>query len=579
MNEFGRYSNVVVDYDLAAEMRDGTLLYADAYRPSRGGRFPTLLMRLPYNKTVAQAQHYGHPAWHASQGYLVVIQDTRGRWKSHGDFYPFIHEEEEEGFDSVEWAASLPHSNGRVAMYGLSYPGAVQLQAAVQQPPHLVAICPAMTASQFYDGWTFRGGALSLAFVISWAMELAIDSARRLGDRAAIRQLTRAYEEARSWYDYLPISELPPLVESGMAPYFPDWLSHSSYDEYWQRLSVDLDYSRIAVPALHTGGWYDIFASGTIKNYTSLRSAAGTVAARENQYLLMGPWHHYPALSSLGPVNYGSHSLSKLRALHLAWYRKFLREEPDPELEHRVQIFLVGANRWIRLGEWPSKETITTAFYLRSNGRANSVAGDGRLEVESAESEPPDIFVYDPLEPVPSAGGSSCCNPGITPMGPRSQEAVEVRQDVLIYTSPSLTDSLTIVGPVRVIVWAVSSALDTDFIARLCDVDEAGASINVTAGILRGRFRNSITSPTLLTPGEPVEYMIDLGSTSYVFGRNHRMRLQVTSSSFPEWDRNLNSGGQLGQEGPEAATLATQLVLHTAAHPSRVEFAQLPHGA
>ena len=564
------FSNVVVERDVPARMRDDTTLYADVYRPSNGGPFPVVLMRLPYNKIQAQNNvTYHHPSWYARHGYMVVVQDTHGRGQSEGNFYPFAHEAEH-GYDTVEWAASLPCSNGRVGMYGFSYVGATQLQAALRRPPSLRAICPGFTGSQYYEGWAYNGGAFALAFNASWAAYLAMDDARWQGNDAATHNLNAAFLGAPNFYGHLPLKEYPPFAGSDFGQYFFDWMEHPSYDDYWRRWSVDEDYSRIDVPALHVGGWYDVFIGGTVKNFEGLRRGAGSEASRAAQKLLVGPWYHLPWTRLTGEADFGPEARKVVDGWQLRWFDQFLRDEDTGVLDSPVSVFLMGEDRWVEESSWPPEGTQFLDYYLRSGGSANSINGDGELGLEPPDREPPDVYVYDPLFPVPSSGGHSCCFPIIAPMGPANQAEVEVLNGVLVYTSQPLEEDLTVIGPVSVTLFAATSASDTDFTAKLCDVSSEGDSTNIQEGIVRARYRESLSDPKPVTPQEVYEYKMDLGPTAYVFKAGHRIRVQVSSSDFPQWDRNLNTGGPLGAEGAAQARVATQTVLHDADHPSRV---------
>ena len=270
-------TSVEVEPALEARARDGTKLVADVYRPATGGPFPTLLLRTPYRRQTGQTSAYRHPSWYARRGYMVVVQDTRGRGDSGGEFEPFANEGSD-GADAIEWAASLRGSNGKVGTYGFSYPGACQLLAARERPPSLVTMCPGFTSSRYHEGWTSTGGALNLAFVASWSAHLASEGARRRGDDAAVRALDAAWAAGPSLhYGHLPLDGYPPFVEHrDDVRYFFDWLAHPSYDDYWRRWSIDEDYGRIDVPAFHPVGWYDVFLEGTVRNFAGLRAGAGS---------------------------------------------------------------------------------------------------------------------------------------------------------------------------------------------------------------------------------------------------------------------------------------------------------------
>jgi len=560
---------VTVERDVPATMRDGTVLRADVYRPADvpAGGVPVLLSRSPYDKRV-NVSTFGntHPSWYVSHGYMVVIQDTRGRYTSEGDFYPFAHEMED-GYDTVEWAAGLPGSNGDVGMFGFSYVGATQLLAAVTRPPSLKTIAPGFTASQYYEGWTYNGGALSAAFVCYWATLLAVGSAVRAGDRAAAESLSAALGGAEAWFWYLPLSEFPPLQDS-YAPYYHDWLEHCSYDDYWHRWSIDADYSRIDVPALHFGGWWDVFLTGTVKNFTGLRTEAGSGPARQAQKLLLGPWTHMP-WTPTGRCGCEGPSTNEVDDWHLHWFDCTLKGVDNGVLDHPVTVFTLDGG-WRDFDEWPPPDSATEEWYVHSGGRANSKYGDGRLDRTAPGAEPPDIFVYDPGVPIPSLGGHSCCFDTITPMGPADQHGAEVSRMILVYTSEPLDSAVELLGDVSVTLHAASTAPDTDFTARLCVVDGAGRSTNLQEGILRARYRHSLSDPEPLTPGEIYELRIDLGPVGAYLPAGSRLRLTVSSSDFPQWDRNLNSGGRPLHEDMLAAAPATQTVLHDSDHPTRI---------
>ncbi len=553
---------VTVERDVPARMRDGVTLRADVYRPAEGGPHPVLLMREPYDKNTAQTgSGYHHPSWWARHGWVVVVQDCRGRFRSEGDFYPFVNEAKD-GYDSVEWAARLPGADGRVAMYGFSYPGATQLLAATERPPSLVAICPGMTASQYYEGWTYQGGALNLAFAANWAAGLAAYTAITAGDGPEISRLEAALGSA-DWFSHLPLLE-PTVLRREDAPYYFDWIEHSSYDDYWRATAVDEDYARIQVPGFHFGGWYDIFLAGTVANFRGITG---------RQKLLVGPWQHGPWSALLGGgAEAGPAAVND-------WQLRFLDElvkgRVSGVLDSPATVYVIG-DGWRDLDGWPPSAVQPVDWFLHSGGRANSTYGDGTLSPEPPGAEPPDVFVYDPLAPVASAGGHSCCDDALTPMGPRSQHASERWGDTLVYTSAPLARDLDLVGDVVVTLHAASTAVDTDFTAKLCRVDPDGTSVNLKQGIVRARFRNSFTAPELLTPGRVEEYRISLGPVGARIPAGYRLRLDVSSSDFPHWDRNLNTGGPLGREGPEKAVVAAQTVLHTNAYPSRVTLPALP---
>ena len=550
---------VELEPDVGSTVRDGTTLVADVYRPAGGGEHPVLLIRTPYGKRAAESDAgYAHPSWYARHGYVVVAQDTRGRGSSEGEFVPFRHEAAD-GYDSVEWAARLPGANGKVGMYGFSYPGAAQLLAATTRPPSLMTICPAFTASQFYEGWTYRGGALSLAFVASWALQLASDTARRRGDDGALETLIEAAAGAQAGYGVLPLRAHAALG-AGDAPFYLEWLRHESYDDFWRATAVDEDYGRITVPALHIGGWWDIFATGTVANFTGLRAAGDAP-----QKLLVGPWAHTP-WAPIGTDDPAA-GCTAVDDWQLRWFDHVLKQRDTGVLASPVTVYVGGAG-WRDFDAWPPVSARIVDWYLHSGGRANSRLGDGTLSTEPPGDELADVFVYDPAWPVASAGGHSCCDGASAPVGPACQAEVERLMTVLVYTSTPLPEPIELVGDVEVTVFAASSARDTDFTAKLCLVDETGRSTNLLEGVVRARFRESLASPSPLEPGRVYELTIALGPTAVRIPRGHRLRLDISSSDFPQWDRNLNTGGALGVEPLSASVVATQAVYHDLTRPS-----------
>jgi putative CocE/NonD family hydrolase len=549
-------ATIAVDTGVRVPLRDGVALTADVYRPAGAGRHPVLVMRLPYDRRYAQNYLYAHPSWYARQGYAVVAQDMRGRWGSEGRFDPLVNEGRD-GADTVAWAAEQPWSNGRVGTYGFSYPGMSQLLLAAEQPPGLGAVIPALAPSQLRDGWIYEGGAFSLAFALGWAIELGVGEARRRSPALEPALLAAAGDTAR-WLAHRPLRDLPLFREQGICRFYFDWIEHETDGAWWTPRQVEGRYDRVRVPAMHVAGWYDVFVDGSLRNYAGLRGQAP-------QRLVVGPWHHLPALVAAGPVTFGQASLRDLDADQLAWFDLWLRDHDRGGAGRPpVSAYLTGADRWVELDDWPPAGTRPVRWWLHSRGRANAMAGDGTLSTEPPGAEPPDVFVYDPAVPVPSAGGHSCCDPAYAPMGPADQAPVEALQGVLVYTSDQLSRPLVAAGMVEAELHAVSSAVDTDWVVKLCDVDERGRSVNLQEGIVRARFRHSLDEPVLLAPGEPEAYRVRLGSLFHRFAPGHRVRVQVASSSFPAWEPNPNTGHPLGVDALPDRVVATQQVLHTA---------------
>ncbi len=564
--------SLTVDRMLAIPMRDGTVLRADVYRPV-GQRCPALVFRTPYDRTGLGM--YGTFALRAaSAGYAVVMQDTRGRGASDGDFVPFVHELED-GYDSVDWVASQPWCDGNVGMFGGSYDGVTQWQAAMSKHPALKAIAPNVTASSYHHGWVYRGGAFQLGFSLGWTLSLAShNAARDPSVPASVRgALTDALDRLPDTARVLPLSDHPYLDD--VAPYYREWLRHPTYDEYWERLDVSRAYPEIGVAAFNMGGWYDTFLGGTLANFAGLHDRSP-----ERQRLLVGPWPHEGLFSGnpVGEFNFGGRATASaldVEGLQLRWFDRWLRGDDTSEADPSVLLFAMGDNEW-RVGDsWPLPGTEYQDWYLHSEGRANTLNGDGRLSRETPGGQPPDSFVYNPRNPVPTLGGALCCNPVHTKGGVYDQRPVEAREDVLVYTSEPLTEPLDVTGPITVVLHAASTALDTDWTAKLVDVGPCGYARNLSDGIIRARYRGP--EPQLLTPGEVVEYRIDLGATSNVFRPGHRIRIEVSSSNFPHFDRNPNTGALPGSS-PEMIS-ALQNVHHSGPYLSRVVLPVVPPDA
>jgi uncharacterized protein len=560
---------VTVERNVPAEMRDGTVLRADIYRPAAEGDYPVLVQRTPYDKTVAQQITYQHPAWYARRGYVVVIQDPRGRYASDGEFRPF-HQEAADTADTIAWAAQLPGSNGRVATYGFSYPGAVQLLGAAEQPAELVCIAPGFTGDDFFDGWTYVGGAFSLAFVVSWVQPLlALPEALKKGDLESAIALAQRANDFPALYWTQPLESFPLLRDANVAPYFFEWLEHDTRDEYWQSISIRERYDRITVPALHVGGWYDTFVEGTLANYAALAALAGDDPARV-QKLVVGPWIHIPWAPINGVRNFGDDARNVVDELQAQWFDHWLKDEGSIDDWPPVRLFVMGADEWRDYDAWPPSQATLQEWHLHSEGRAPSLSGDGALLREPAGEQPPDVYVHIPGWPVPSAGGRSCCTADVAPVGPFEQSYVEVRNDVLVYTTPRFEADLEVVGTIELVLYAATDAVDTDWTAKLCDVDEAGHAVNLCDGVIRARYRDSLEEPTPIEPNRVYEYRFRVGSTANVFKRGHRMRLEIASSNFPMFDVNPNNGQRTGEATLLQGKVATQAVFHDSARPSRL---------
>ncbi|HEX7289939.1 MAG TPA: CocE/NonD family hydrolase [Conexibacter sp.] len=526
---------VGVEFDVPAAMRDGVTLRANVYRPEGSGPWPTLLMRTPYGKDSLGITHFGlDPVQVARRGFVVVVQDTRGRFASDGEWAPFRFERLD-GYDSVEWAARLPESSGRVGMCGGSYFGNTQWLAALERPPSLGAIAPTMTWSDPMDGLFGRGGAVELGVDLWWSLLINAASLERLGlsgeelGRRADALLADFDRLDEDGYWALPVGDGEVLRRHGVGDVDLGGISVLADPEVAERCRVAGAHHRVEVPSFHVAGWYDNALQGTLDNYATM-----TALGREAR-LVAGPWTHLTFADPIGDRVFGVratrdelpvHAGRDLAGLQLAWFRRQLEGDEDVELpETPVRIFVMGRNEWRDEPSWPLERAVEEQWFLRAGG---SVTAEG-----PGVGERPSEFAYDPADPVPTVGGHAVMT-AAHPPGPRDQAAVEAREDVLVFTSDPLQEDVEVTGRVRVVLHAESSAPSTDWVARLCDVHPDGRSINLCDGILRVEQDAQACR----------RYEIDLWSTSNVFLRGHQLRVHVTSSSFPRWDRNLNTGKQ-----------------------------------
>ncbi len=582
-------TDIVIEKNLEARTRDGVVLRADVYRPRTNGRRPALLQRTPYSKNPDAPTSQYHRL--AQAGFVVVVQDTRGRYMSDGVAVP--HDEGADGYDTVEWVAALPYVDGRVGMFGGSYSATVQLLAAPLRPPHLVALFPSASYASRYD-MVFQGGAFYLGDGLSWSLGQSKDTRRRVLEPTADRDHERGLspDERKQlpseWYPHLPLNSIEALQLRRYSPGYFDLLQHPSYDAFWTTFDVAAKHPQFEVPAYHLTGWYDSLLNGTLANFSGLRANAGSARARGNQRLIVGPWTHARPTATttrVGAVDFGPEAGFDSEGLIIRWFKHWMpapvpaaapaamgsenpsgipparpldtgSATPTPDWPGSpVRLFLMGENRWRDEQAWPLARAVPTPFYLRSDADARSRGGNGRLERTAAgASEPPDTFTYDPATPVPTGLF------GAYSRMPVDRREIQSRDDVLVYTSAPLAAPLEITGPITAVLWIASTAKDTDFTAAISDVQPDGAARALTDGITRARYRKSKTVPELLVPGARYEVRIDVGATGNVFLPGHRIRLEVSSSNFPRYDRNPNTGAAFGTD---ASTVpARQTVFH-----------------
>ena len=538
-------------------MRDGITLSADVYLPVGGPSLPTIVQWTPYESTRERFISWG--AWFAQHGYAAVVVDVRGRYESEGTFTAW-EKDGVDAHDTVTWAAGEQWSNGRVGTWGRSYGGLVQWQLAHLGHPNLVCVAPHVIHDDyFWDGyWT--GGAFQLALTLGaaalWSSAISLITGPTAGDIVLSDRVL----------SHLPLIELDEVSIGRKVDYWRLWWEHQCNDEYWQQFRHRPE--QVDVPIFQQGGWFDPYCGSHLRSFA-------TIGDRLPNRVLMGPWSHEEEIDAFhGDVDLSA-ALTVIRDHEIVFYDRFLKEQ-DNGWDDRppLELFVLGANEWRGEHEWPLARTQPTPWYLRTGGALDR-------DVPRSD-EPADRYAYDPADPVPTIGGVSSvltmtqgAQTPVTP-GPRDQRELERRDDVLVYTSDVLEQDLEVIGPVELVLYAASSAKDTDFIVRLCDVHPDGRSIFVTEGILRARYRNSNEgdSTELLEPGEVAEYRIRCYPTANVFLKGHRLRLDVTSSSFPRFSRNLNNGEDIGTS--TRMVVAEQTVLHTDVYPSHVLLPVIP---
>jgi putative CocE/NonD family hydrolase len=546
-------SGVRLERAVRCTMSDGVVLVSDHYYPPEPGPHPTLLMRQPYGRDIASTVVYAHPVWFAAHGYNVVIQDVRGRGDSEGDFYPF-RKEGRDGAETIRWLRTRPEANGAVGMYGFSYQGMTQLLAAAEQPPGLVCIAPAQTACDLYHGWFYRQGALRLASSLGWGLQMMKADARRRKLRVASDGLEKAWADLRIQPLVTPYGLHPQLQHAGMPCYVRDWFNHSLPGPYWSSQDVSESLARITVPALHLSGWFDTYLSGSVAGFLAMAAHA------ENQYLVAGPWIHIPWGELVGEQNLGPEALLDTDSLLLRWLNHWLKNSGEWTAQPRIRHFALGANRWFDAEAFPQE---TLSFYLHSAGRADSRKGDGQLTTTTPnQAQPRDIFIYDPETPLLAPGGPAAL------AGPFNQAQPELGNNLLVYTSARLTEPLHVFGSPRLTLYCVTSAAHADFTGKLVRVRPGGQADFVCIGIARSSylFRDSGYTADAIHC-----WQIELEPTSCVFAAGDAIRLEVASSAFPLYDRNPSTAVQPWLADSWNWQRSTQMVLHDAEHPSRLE--------
>ena len=548
---------VRLEHGVRARMRDGVELVSDHYYPPGPSPQPTLLMRQPYGRDIASTVVFAHPIWFARHGYNVVIQDVRGRGDSDGEFYPFRHEGAD-GAETIAWLRTRPESNGRIGMYGFSYQGMTQLLAAAEQPEGLLCISPGMTAGDLYHGWFYHGGALRLASTLGWGLQLLKVDARRKKLRDASDRLEQAWAQLASQTSVLPLSAHPALHGEGLPSYALDWLDHDAPGDYWSALDVSQRFEKIRVPALHISGWYDMFLRGSVAGFVALSKSAGSDFAREHQYLLAGPWVHIPWGDRIGTADFGPEALIDTNTILLRWFDHWLKDSGAYKGEPRVRHFVLGENRWRESVSFPTEGNY--ALFLHSEGRANSRKGNGTLTIVSPTAdEPRDIFINDPEVPVIAPGGPAAA------VGQFDQATLELGNNLLVYSTEPLEKPLWIFGIPRVVLYCSTSLENADFTAKLVRARPNGAAEFICIGIARS---SRLFAKTEYAADKIHRWDFPLEPTSCRFEKGDRIRLEISGSAFPLYDRNPGSHVPACRATSWDWRRSTQFVFHGRGCPS-----------
>lgn len=557
-------AGVCVERAVPCRMSDGVELIADHYYPPGSGpgsgqTNPTLLMRQPYGRDIASTVVYAHPVWFARHGYNVVIQDVRGRGDSGGTFYPFRNEARD-GAETIAATIARPESNGKLGMYGFSYQGMTQLLAAAERPEGLVCIAPAMAAHDLYHGWFYNHGALRLASTLGWGLQMLKADARRLGLRAESNRLEHAWANLAAQYMETPYAAHAAIADDMLPSYVRDWLAQDVAGDFWAALDVSRRVPDLNVPALHIAGWYDTYLTGTVEGYRAMRKHSGSTVARDGQYLVAGPWVHIPWGDRIGAYALGPQANLDTDMLHLRWFNHWLKGTGEfaaaPRIRHFAMDFATGNGQWHAAEEWPERTRL--ALYLHSEGRANSSKGDGALRAEApGADESPDVFVYDPEVPVVAPGGLACAS------GPANQAALELGNNVLVFTGHPLHAPVHVFGSPMVELYCATTAAHADLVAKLVCVRPNGDAIFVCLGVARNShlFRS-------YSVDTPQRWTFDLAPTSCIFAAGDRIRLEVAGSAYPLFDRNPSTDVPARLADSWTWQRSTQTIFHDPTHPS-----------
>lgn len=572
---------VAIDSGLGVPMRDGIKLATDIYRPNSEGQFPVILVRTPYKKEMNELQG----KFYARRGYVYAVQDCRGRFSSPGTWEPFFNEPQD-GYDAIEWLAAQPWASGKVGMIGGSYLGWVQWWAARETPPHLTTIIPNVAPPDPYFNIPYEYGSFFMMGAIWWA---AILEKEATGDLAgtAMREINdKMYGRLLR---HLPVVELDSIVMGKRNNYWRDWIAHPNNDAYWQRANFLDRLEKLNIPVFHQSGWYDGDGIGTKLNYLAMAKHG-----HQYQKMVVGPWGHSDQAHRLGPngVDFGPNALVDMNRLYTRWLDRWLLGiDNGIDKEPLVSLFVMGSNQWLQGDRYPLPETQFTKYYLASKTEANSSHGDGYLSSTPADGASVDTFTYDPGDPTPDpefyidpdelkddANVDSTKAKSVEESRALAKayhaKVDQERRDILVYDSPPLAESLTIVGPISAVLYAATSAKDTDWIMHLSKIDEKGEIFPLVHGIIRARYRTSFSKPELVKPEKVLEYHLDLWHTGITVAAGQKLRIEVASAAFPMFSRNLNTGGH--NETETKYKVAKQTIHHSAEYPSHILLPVIP---
>ena len=519
-------------------MRDGTILRHNMTRPDIDGKFPVLLERSPYNKEGGSENGVGSPEFFAARGYVVIIQDVRGRFASDGDFYPFKDDgngSNKDGYDTVEWLANQDWSTGKIGTIGGSYSGATQYRNAISNPPNVKAMFVRESSADYSEEWVYRGGAFELGFNFGWAHGVTLSNLNHLvtdeKHEEKEKMLTEVSNNIDDWHKKTPL--FPTQFFDGLSDWYNDWLENPPPSDYWNEFDMSNHFGNIDIPIYHLGGWFDVFLNGTLKFYQGVSKNGKSDKTKQNQRLIVGPWVHGPTNIDnrfAGEFDFGPDAALDFNELRLPWFDFWLKGKNNGIDEtKKINFFVMGKNEWKQADEWPLNNTTYTKYYFNKklNGEIKSLYSgtlSDKKEIENSQLS----FTNNLNNPVPSLGGNTLSIPN----GVFEHSSVD-KQCITFSTNP-LENELEVTGPVSAEIYVNSDQENSDWVVRLCDVDQSGYSRLVCDGI----FRSHATS------GEIQKIKIDMWATSNMFLKGHRLRISVTSSCFPRFDRALNNGSE-----------------------------------